>query len=579
MRNKVVLLLTVVLSVACVHEREGQQSSYISLEVTASTNKTKTDITGSSIRYSADEAIFVQCEGYNNLVMSNAGSLDVEKFSGKYKATGLSGTGCPWYSVYPSTLTITEEGAVSGTLPSTQTAPFDPTANIMYSDIVVADYDEENPPELSFEMNQLMGLQTVQLRTSSVLAGDFQTDIHAPSVAFTGNERKYVTSTYDTPVALGTDQKHWVCLFVNPAKITGAKLIIRTDKHTFTYQSTKKFTPVAGALTMLPLMDVSDFSIEGPTTLKKRVACWGDSYTHGSYTYTTHLRALLGDDWEVYDGGISGNRTYEIAARQGGLPIVTGSAFTIPAGTETVPIDGVLRTHNVLFDAGYYNIRLFGGSLCNPCKLVGTNGEEILCNVSSSFKTVDDVTTYYGTIKRLTAGDPVEIAEHTPIETYAARELKNVDLTIIYMGANGMFGSETNQGASLSGALDNLVAQYQEMIDATIHSDSFLALGFHNRREFENYGYSEKFENAFGQERFLNLRKPVVKDEASCKYWLLRSGAFEKEEDIPQSELNLAAKGDWPRCLFHDISHPNDYGSKIFALLIYDRMVELGYVD
>ena len=598
MRNKVVLLFAVVLSVSCVRVREEQQPSYVSLEVTSSTHNTKTDITGSAVRYSADDAIFVQCEGYNSLVMSNSGTLDVEKFSGKYRAKDLSGTACTWYSVYPSTLLVTDEGTVSGTLPSTQAAPFDPVANIMYSDIVVADYDEDNPPELSFEMNQLMGLvrisftnsdpeyeddilQTVQLRTSTVLAGDFQTDVHAPSVAFTGNERKYVTSKYDTPVPLGMDQKHWVCLFVSPTIITGAKLIIRTDKHTFTYQSQKKFTPVSGTLTMLPLMDVADFSIGGPTTLKKRVACWGDSLTDASdiKSYTRFLQALLGDEWEVYNGGASGNRTYEIAARQGGLPLVTGAEFTLSAGTSAIFVDGVKRTHNVVGEAGYYDIRHFNAKLQNPCLLIGSNGEEVLCNITNSRSINGTDTTYTARISRLYPGEPVKIAEHTPIQTYAARELRDVDLTIIYMGTNGSFGSDHETQRYNYARLDNLADQHWEMINFTTHPESYLVLGIHWTPNWQQqYGYEDLFESEFGS-RFLNLRVPVVKDEASCKYWLLYSGLYQDESEIPQSELTRAAKGLWPQTLMIDSMHPNDYGQRVFAKLIYDRMVELGYVD
>lgn len=589
------IILTAALAVSCSEFQNEQQFPERQMTVGASAPATKTSIAASVIGFTDGDQMTLVCEGYNRLTVSNAGTGNVNKFTGKYRAFGIDGADCEWYSAYPSTLTISELGVISGHIPQTQTAPFDLSANLMYSDIVMADYNEASPPAISLNMNQMLGiigitfsnsnasyaddvLQTVQLRTSSSLAGDITFDIHDPGVSLTGNSRKNVVSHFVTEELLGKDVEHTVYLFVNPVSISNASLLIRTDKHTFSYISSQTFTPSAGALTSFQTFDLSSFSVEGPTSLKKRVVCWGDSYTHGVYTYTENLQRLLGDDWEVYDGGISGDRTYEIASRQGGLPMVTASAFTLPAGTEKITIDGVLRTHNVPGEAGYYNIRHFGGRLTNPCKLIGTEGEEVLCNISGSSKTVDEVTTYSTTINRLTAGEPVEIAEHTPIETYAARELRNVDLTIIYMGANGMYGDEGNTGATVA-SLTNLVQQHREMVDFTTHSSDYLILGFHNRKEFENANYSALFEAEFGADRFINLRKPVVKDEASCNYWLLRSGTFAKEEDIPATEWETASKGNWPRSLFYDATHPNGYGSEVFALLIYDRMAELGYLD
>ena len=602
MRRSIIILLSASLLLACV-KKEEKQNLYGSIFTTrVELADTKTELTGSSIRFIPNDAMTVVCEGFNKVIVSNKGSENPNIFRGKYRATGESGSNCNWYAVYPESIEVGEAGIISGKLSSEQTAPFDPKANIMYSDIIVADYDEVNQPNLSFQMNQMMGLirisfvndneeyaddilQSVQLRTSVPLSGDFSMNIHSGDLTFEGKTYQFVTSVYSLEETMGVDSQHWVTLFVNPVKITGAKLIIRTDKHTFTYTSKKKFTPITGAMTLLPLMNLEEFVVEGPTHLKKRIACWGDSYTSANYeeraTYCKHLQILLGEEWEVFNGGISGNRTDEIAARQGALPVVTGSAFTIPA-SGSIQIDGVLKRHNILGNEGYYPIRTFGGAQTNPCKLIGTKGEEVLCNINS-YRTISGTdTTYYATLSRVTAGAPVEIAEHTKIETYAARELKDVDLTIIYMGTNGSFGSNrdndryryNNQGWK------NLADQHWEMINFADKSDSYIVLGKHNGGGWDNSGYSTYLSSEFGN-RYLNLRLPVVASEATIKGWLIYSGLYADESEIPQEEINYALGGNWPRPLSHTPtdSHPNDYGTKVIAKIVYDRMVELGYLN
>ena len=595
--KRIIFLLTVVLSLSCVNREEEQQSSIVHLSVSVQTDDTKTEIFGTAISFlDNDEQILVVCQETNKTILSNKNSGNHDCFNGYYKRVNKTKSDAQWYALYPSDL-VTIDGVVEGRLSPSQTAPFDPNANIMYSDVITAEYNEDNQPPLSFRMNQMMGLirinfinsdpayaddilQTIQIRASSALTGDFQMQMDSPVVSFPGSSIKQVTSKYEHSEALGTGVSHWTCVFVNPATITAATLIIRTDKHTFTYKSTKSFSPSAGTLTLLPMLNLSAFSVDGPTGLKRRVALWGDSLTQGVNEYSKTLQELLGDDWEVINGGQSGDRTYEIAARQGGLPIVTGSAFTIPSGTNTITIDGIKRTHSVMKVEGFFDIRNFVGRQRNPCLLVGTKGEEVLCNISQQRVINGTDTVYNAKLTRLTAGEAVEIAEHTPILTYAARELRNVDLSVIYMGTNGSFGSDLEGPAMWTySRFDNLIDQHWEMINFTIHPDSYLVLGIHWTPNWEkNYGYETLFETEFGS-RFVNLRIPIVKDEASCKSWLLSTGAYADESDIPQSELDRAAQGLWPQALMTDNMHPSSSGAKCIAHLVYDRMVELGYVD
>ncbi len=74
--------------------------------------------------------------------------------------------------------------------------------------------------------------------------------------------------------------------------------------------------------------------IDIPTIVDNRtiIACWGDSITEGmsmhSKSYPTRLQEMVGDNYKVYNGGDGGEKTRDIAARQGGLKVYTTKKIT-----------------------------------------------------------------------------------------------------------------------------------------------------------------------------------------------------------------------------------------------------------
>lgn len=70
---------------------------------------------------------------------------------------------------------------------------------------------------------------------------------------------------------------------------------------------------------------------------KKEIVCWGDSLTSphngkgfkgkvkrivkGAEAYPEHLQEMLGDDYEIINGGVGGESTLTIMARQGAYPM------------------------------------------------------------------------------------------------------------------------------------------------------------------------------------------------------------------------------------------------------------------
>ena len=78
----------------------------------------------------------------------------------------------------------------------------------------------------------------------------------------------------------------------------------------------------------------------------------------------------------------------------------------------------------------------------------------------------------------------VKVPAYSKVVTYAAKNLRNPDLTIIYMGQNGGFKS-----------LDILYKQYRAMIDYAFPGDGpehYIVLGFHNHDTVKEHIKSRK---------------------------------------------------------------------------------------
>jgi len=240
----------------------------------------------------------------------------------------------------------------------------------------------------------------------------------------------------------------------------------------------------------------------------------------------------------------------------------------------SVNINGILRTKNNACEDGFYHMRLYSGALSNPCLING-----IECNVysrASSGEIDDPSTTFSGTISRIGSGTPVVIPAHTPIISYGARTTKDVDLQIIYMGTNGRVVYYGKIGDP--NYYDNLVTYHKYMTDFNTKKSDYIILGYHYSA-WNSY-YWERFCNEFGTTRMIDLRNIIPNRGREL---LVRSGAYPDEASIPQDELNRIDKGDWPYIFMYNPKigdvHPSEYGARAIAIVIYERMQALGYLD
>lgn len=614
--KKTLFIFAALLAVSCVEEGKIEPA-VTKVPVTVGIAETKTMIADKQISFTGSEAMTLVCEGLNTAKISNDG-LELNQFKGAFDATGQNKSGASFYAIYPF-VGVGQNGNEEGWLPIAQRAPFDPTANFMCSDKVVADYDEQAMPQLSMSMNQLMGIvrvtftnsvaeyendvvKDVILTSSSLLAGNFTVKFSAegnpvPEFSSDASASKRVIASYPEGKTMGLNEVHEVYLFVNPVEIKDAEIRIVTDRHQFTRKAAGSFTAKQGDLTYMDPMDVAS-TFDVADLAQKTLVVWGDSYSNRSQlspheercNYAYHLQQMLGSGWKIYNGGSSGDVTNSIAARQGGIQLVINSKdFTIPADQTPVAIDGLYSSKNYFFtDASaddtsiYTKIARF--SLVNPLEIVvedaaGNEVARVEGNVTISGAEATHFT-------RTTPGEAVTVPAYSKVKTFAAKNLRNPDLTIIYMGQNGGFKS-----------LDILYKQYRAMIDYAFPDgqEDYVVLGFHNHLTVtkwnENNAYWDLFDgaNGFGVNeaagrpvsRFVNLYKELTGPD--YKDYLVMSGAAPSVQDVRAEDVEYVANGMlpysyWIKPIDNDI-HPNEYGAKAFATLIYRKIVELGYVD
>ena len=615
--KKIIFICAALLALSCAKESEIQLEVIKTVPVSVDMLETKTTIAGNQISFSGGESISLICEGLNAAKVSN-GDLRHDHFTGAFTAIGQNKASASFYAIYPY-VGSKQNGNEAGLLPITQSAPFDAKANFMCSDKVTADYDENAMPELAMSMNQLMGIvkvtftnssdsykddlvKDVILTSSSQLAGKFTVKFDAqgrPAPEFYGLDPivKRVIASYAAPVALGQNKTHEVYLFVNPTEIRDAELTVITDKHEFKRQAAGAFTAVQGDLTYMDPMDLATAFSADELDVKTLVV-WGDSYTNRSQldphvdrcNYAFHLQQMLGSRWKIYNGGSSGDVSNTIAARQGGIQLVINSKdFTIPADTAPVAIDGLYSSKNFWFtDASADNPSIYTliarFSLINPMEIVveDENGNET-ARVEGRI-TIDGATATHFT--RTTPGEAVTVPAYSKVVTFAAKNLRNPDLTIIYMGQNGGFKS-----------LDTLYKQYRSMIDYAFPEgpENYIVLGFHNHNTLATWNTENAYWDFFGGadgfgvneaagrpvSRFVNLYTELT--GVNWKEYVVASGAAPSADDIRPEDAEYVAKGMVPYSYWFypakDDIHPNEYGAKAFATAVYKKIVELGYLD
>lgn len=542
-------------------------------------SSTRTNISDGVLSFVDNDSFVLFMGDINKSKLSNSGQSSVNHFHGEFDRLFVSHPSIQYVGFYPYSTSSSPEN-VGFTLNNRQAAPFDASANAMYSDIVTAKYDEDDVPQLSLTFHQYLGLVKLSITNtdtsvasekivqisissdSSYLTGRFSFNVLSGTYDYDGSASisHTATSVFGSTPSLGTNDKHEVYLFVKPGSIVEPMIKVTTTHYVYTYQSSSTLMTAPDECTVTQTLDLATKFDRKERTTSHRVVVWGDSYSNrgdpnSDCNYSTHLKEFLGPDCIVTNGAVSGDWTGNIAARQGGNPIYLRNQVTLPASKTAVSAELVFAKNDKWEDV---DVPYPSGTMSyvNPCTING-----VLCNISKN------------TIARVSAStEETVIPADTRVYTNGYTSYRNDDIVIIYMGQNGRWGGSN---ASSTADLKILADQIQGMIDITT-SGKYLVLGFHNYRW--NTTFVDYFTERFG-DHFVDIHKPIVDDYKSM---LVRVGAYATEEEVVGTQDEAyALSGQWPISMWYkegDI-HPGKYGGRAIAILIYERMQELGYID
>ena len=287
--------------------------------------------------------------------------------------------------------------------------------------------------------------------------------------------------------------------------------------------------------------DTADFdAIEVEDSDKVRILCWGDSLTSNGYpSYLAEMTGLVCRDY-----GISGETAEEIAMRQGGLPLYI-QPFVIPAAKERVRV--IFRDEDMKIVRGLGRQDVSGFS---PVTICGVKG-----HISYDY---DDENFYF---TRSDKGPYTEVAVNrlTRVVTRGMSDPKSNDVHIIFSGANNYYDYDE---------YEELHAVQQRMIDY-IGTDRYIVIGQTSLYYMSDVG---KFNDSLGEiygEHFVDILD-----------YFLTLDAFEElgieptEQDLIDIEM-----GETPTSFRRDVDHGNSNYHTLLAKKLYEKLIELGYIE
>ena len=314
------------------------------------------------------------------------------------------------------------------------------------------------------------------------------------------------------------------------------------------------------------------------------IVCWGDSITlgaSGSASYPFVLQKYIDtyfcdiydfrssienadefsrlkwDDYKVsvpvVNMGAGPEDTSTVLGRCGVVPYVTSYDFTIPAGTEPVPVyftsrDGRAVTPLTGGNAGVNNVTING---IEGVLSIDSNGYSPFGGASYSFARVE-------------AGEESYVPAGTEIVTAATDEYRDY-IHVVWIGTYGGYDYSP----------DVLVQQTKELLERqTKNTDRYIVLGIYSINGYTASSYQldaidTAMMQAFGN-RYVNVRKYLCGDG-------MADAGFSKTQQDLQSISNNAVP---PSFLTASTSiELNGTAQKLIGKLVFNRMESLGYFD
>jgi hypothetical protein len=304
-----------------------------------------------------------------------------------------------------------------------------------------------------------------------------------------------------------------------------------------------------------------------PTT--NSIVQWGDSMTF--YVGAQLLSNTLGDGRRVVNKGIPGQRSAEIAGRQGGLPV------SCRVTNELIPSSGIV------------SVTALGPTIARGVTTTLGPLEVQIAGVRGNLRPVGDVNNPTGyEFSRIGTGSTVPAPGVQPVTPITTDTVNNTvfDLnsysSILWLGRNGVGDSRETD-----------VTIYQKMIDIMTNPNKLVIIlpifngGFTNESVGLS-GYTARMtRNAAIAEAFPSYWYDVRRDFIDgAKAWMQAKYPTEYVRDwglaFSGSRADTGPDSDWdvdndvpPRALRRDKIHPNSMGSQFLAELIAAKLKQI----
>ena len=597
MKFRIILLASALFALGACSRTDEQPTDGATFRVGATATvdgaASRTTLSGNSLAWSAGDCIGVFVDGlqYNASFTLKEGATDAFEGSFVHRYTEKAGVEC--YAYYPyaycGRLTST---TVSAELPDMQVAPFDAAADFVLADTTTIDYNEEAMPVPAFTFShhlfsivritvrnsddalaaeKLVGVE-LQAKGGETLAGAFTFDVANPTGEATFatdaaqlHSKVQVNYDADSAPVLGKGIDHVIYAVVRAGEVASLRVLVKTTNYVSAAESAAAVVLPKGKIAELPAIDVA---VLEHTNRVRTVVFWGDSITND--IVTSYLQQILGSDWKVVRGGIPGDSPLGIASRQGGITLCTGDeTFTIPGDcSQHVQIKQLYALYNNELRGGLLSQYWFSSGSCpllSPCTIAGVE-----CKITTS----EDNKSFF--VQRVENGVSVTVEPRTAVRSYGSRMYKDADVVVTYLGAN----------SSGTPALEQIVDCYRA-IENYASKKHCIEVGFHmahidfpggSSRDYWSETYRDRMTAEFGS-NFLDMR---TVGNANAARLLVESGAVPAGATLSEKDQTAIADGDWPASLSSDYKtnvHPNMYGSRVIAILVKERMAELGYLD
>jgi hypothetical protein len=267
------------------------------------------------------------------------------------------------------------------------------------------------------------------------------------------------------------------------------------------------------------------------------ISCYGDSFTNAADDATASYAGVLSmlAQRTVYNVAADNDSIFEMAAREGGRPIVV-SPFIIPTNKASTEV----LISNI--DGKELNFDFSKNGGLNPCSINGIEG--LLSVINGKF-----------CFTRAESGDESLVLTPTKVET-RAMSLRNEDICIFFLGDDDIYKTP-----------EEAVKIYKDMINALkSENKTYLIVGPIKGETAVLDEANKVLADAFGN-NFIDMRNYLMNDAAN-----------DLNITLSEDDTILATGGIVPYVYFNDSKHLSAQGADAVAYGIYNKLKTLNYL-